>query len=89
LQAEADESGRARTAAEEALRKQRVESREVESEHSRLEVEGPASHRKKDMLDKATKEVCGCGCRSLCVCVCVLHTQRWQVQLICSFVCTG
>ena len=57
-QAEADESGRARSAAEEALRKHRVESREVESEHSRLEAEGPASHRKKDMLDKATKEVC-------------------------------
>lgn len=64
MQAEADEAGRARSAAEEALRKHRVESREVEAEHSRLEAEGPASHRKKDMLDKATKEV-GVG-KALC-----------------------
>lgn len=34
-----------------------AEAREVETEHARLEAEGPASHRKKDLLDKATKEV--------------------------------
>jgi hypothetical protein len=31
--------------------------RDVEGEYTRLETEGPASHRRKDLLDKATKEV--------------------------------
>lgn len=56
LAAEADEAGRARNAADEALRKHRAEVRDMEAEHARLEAEGPASHRKKDLLDKATKE---------------------------------
>ena len=34
----------------------RQEAKEVESEYQRVESEGPASHRKKDLLDKATKE---------------------------------
>ena len=34
----------------------RQEAKEVEAEYQRVEAEGPASHRKKDMLDKATKE---------------------------------
>lgn len=33
------------------------DAREADAEHARLEAEGPASHRKKDLLDKATKEV--------------------------------
>ncbi|GFH12706.1 C2H2-type domain-containing protein, partial [Haematococcus lacustris] len=56
LAAETDEAIRARSQAEEALRKHRAEMREVEVEHARLEAEGPASHRKRDLLDKATKE---------------------------------
>lgn len=42
--------------ANERLLARRSELSSAESEHSRLVAEGPASHRKKDFLDKATKE---------------------------------
>ncbi|WIA10238.1 hypothetical protein OEZ85_010438 [Tetradesmus obliquus] len=42
--------------ANERLLARRAELSTAEAEHSRLTAEGPASHRKKDFLDKATKE---------------------------------
>ena len=34
----------------------RIDAKEAELEYQRVDSEGPASHRKKDLLDKATKE---------------------------------
>ncbi len=56
LIAEMDEGARSRQGAEEQLKKLRQEAKEVEGEYQRVEAEGPACHRKKDLLDKATKE---------------------------------
>ncbi len=51
------ERARARQAeAAERLRLRRQELRDAEAEHARVVAEGPASHRKRDILDKATKE---------------------------------
>ncbi|KXZ47471.1 hypothetical protein GPECTOR_35g909 [Gonium pectorale] len=54
--AEAEEAVRERGVAEESLKRHRAEHREAEAEYQRVQAEGPASHRKKDLLDKATKE---------------------------------
>ncbi|GAX78187.1 hypothetical protein CEUSTIGMA_g5629.t1 [Chlamydomonas eustigma] len=56
LLAESEEANRAKLSSEELLKKNRHEAKEVEAEYARVESEGPASHRKKDVLDKATKE---------------------------------
>eukprot|EP00798_Chlamydomonas_sp_ICE-L_P031763 gene31763-6961_t len=56
LMADSEEAARERQAAEEQLKKHRQEAREVEVEYQRVDAEGPASHRKRDLLDKATKE---------------------------------
>ena len=42
--------------AQERIAARRAEMSAAEAEHARVLAEGPASHRKKDMLDKATKE---------------------------------
>jgi hypothetical protein len=42
--------------AQERMAARRAEMSAAEAEHARVLAEGPASHRKKDMLDKATKE---------------------------------
>ncbi|GIL47102.1 hypothetical protein Vafri_4016 [Volvox africanus] len=54
--AEAEDAARERGVAEESLKRHRAEHREAEAEYQRVQAEGPASHRKKDLLDKATKE---------------------------------
>jgi hypothetical protein len=57
LVSEVDEVGRKRDAADDCCRKLRLEAAEKEAERSRLEAEGPPTHRKRDPLDKATKAV--------------------------------
>ncbi|EFJ51048.1 hypothetical protein VOLCADRAFT_103689 [Volvox carteri f. nagariensis] len=54
--AEAEDAARERGVAEESLKRHRAEHRDAEAEYQRVQAEGPASHRKKDLLDKATKE---------------------------------
>eukprot|EP00798_Chlamydomonas_sp_ICE-L_P023583 gene23583-9111_t len=56
LLADSEEAVLERQSAEEQLKKHRQEAREVELEYQRVDAEGPASHRKRDLLDKATKE---------------------------------
>ncbi|KAK9819988.1 hypothetical protein WJX72_004826 [[Myrmecia] bisecta] len=53
---EGEESEHTGAAAEERVGKARSEVAEAEAELARVQQEGPANHRKRDILDKATKE---------------------------------
>eukprot|EP00208_Stichococcus_sp_RCC1054_P002912 CAMPEP_0206142900 /NCGR_PEP_ID=MMETSP1473-20131121/18579_1 /ASSEMBLY_ACC=CAM_ASM_001109 /TAXON_ID=1461547 /ORGANISM="Stichococcus sp, Strain RCC1054" /LENGTH=3025 /DNA_ID=CAMNT_0053538067 /DNA_START=97 /DNA_END=9174 /DNA_ORIENTATION=+ len=53
---EGREAAREAAAAEQRLAAARLEAAEVDADLARAQAEGPASHRKRDYIDKATKE---------------------------------